>query len=86
AGRLLKVFKDRGYPNCIGPGVWDIHSPLVPAEDEIVNRLREILSYLPKESVWVNPDCGLKTRGWEEVNPSLRNMVNAAHRIRQEFA
>ncbi|MFH1068318.1 MAG: 5-methyltetrahydropteroyltriglutamate--homocysteine S-methyltransferase [Candidatus Glassbacteria bacterium] len=84
-GRLLQVFRDRKYPNCIGPGVWDIHSPLVPGEDEISKHLRDILRYLPTESVWVNPDCGLKTRGWEEVHASLRNMVSAAQRIRREY-
>ena len=85
-GRLLKVFKQRRYPNGIGPGVWDIHSPLVPGEKEIVDHLHDILRYLSPESVWVNPDCGLKTRGWEEVDPSLVNMVNASMKLRAEYS
>ena len=85
-GRLLKVFKEREYPNGIGPGVWDIHSPLVPSEEEIVNHLLGVLKYLPAESVWVNPDCGLKTRGWEEVNASLVNLVGASRKLRREYA
>lgn len=85
-GRLLQVFRDRGYPAGIGPGVWDIHSPLVPDVGEIEERLRGIVAVLPAERVWVNPDCGLKTRGWEEVTPSLRNMVGAARTLRDETA
>jgi len=84
-GRLLSVFRDREYPNQIGPGVWDIHSPLVPAEEEIVSQLNSILEVLPAEKVWVNPDCGLKTRGYEEVLTSLRNMVAAAKKVRSDL-
>ena len=84
-GLLLKVFREREYPNEIGPGVYDIHSPLVPETDEMVAHLREILEVLPKERVWVNPDCGLKTRNYEEVNPSLKNMVEAAKIVRKEI-
>ncbi|MBW7996688.1 MAG: 5-methyltetrahydropteroyltriglutamate--homocysteine S-methyltransferase [Candidatus Glassbacteria bacterium] len=83
-GQLLQVFRDRKYPNHIGPGVWDIHSPLVPTTAEMVEHLHQILEYLPPENVWVNPDCGLKTRGWEEVKPSLRNMVDAVRQLRRE--
>jgi 5-methyltetrahydropteroyltriglutamate--homocysteine methyltransferase len=81
-GRLLSVFRDRDYPNQIGPGIWDIHSPLVPSEQEIASRLESILEVLPADKVWVNPDCGLKTRGYEEVNQSLRNMVAATAKAR----
>ena len=84
-GLLLKVFREREYPNEIGPGVYDIHSPLVPDTAEMVAHLREILEVLPKERVWVNPDCGLKTRNYEEVNPSLKNMVDAAKIVRKEI-
>jgi 5-methyltetrahydropteroyltriglutamate--homocysteine methyltransferase len=83
-GRLLQVFRDRQYPNHIGPGVWDIHSPLVPTTAEMVEHMRQVLEYLPVSNVWVNPDCGLKTRGWEEVNASLKNMVAAAKQLRKE--
>ena len=84
-GRLLQVFRDRKYPNHIGPGVWDIHSPLVPTTEEMVEHMRQVLEYLPVSNVWVNPDCGLKTRGWEEVNASLKNMVAAAKQLRKEY-
>jgi 5-methyltetrahydropteroyltriglutamate--homocysteine methyltransferase len=85
-GRLLQVFHDRQYPNHIGPGVWDIHSPLIPTTGEMVEHMRQVLEYVPVEKVWVNPDCGLKTRGWDEVNPSLRNMVEAAKELRAQYA
>ncbi len=84
-GRLLQVFRDRQYPNHIGPGVWDIHSPLVPTTEEMVEHMRQVLEYVPVKNVWVNPDCGLKTRGWEEVKLSLRNMVEAARVLRAEY-
>jgi 5-methyltetrahydropteroyltriglutamate--homocysteine methyltransferase len=83
---LLGVFRDFNYPNEIGPGVYDIHSPRVPARDEVEDLLRRALQVLPRDRVWVNPDCGLKTRGWDEVVPSLRNMVAAAHAVREENA
>ncbi len=85
-GQLLKVFRERDYPSEIGPGVWDIHSPLVPGQAEMEQRLSEIAAVLPAERLWVNPDCGLKTRGWQEVTPSLRNMVSAAHAMRERAA
>ncbi|MBN2289659.1 MAG: 5-methyltetrahydropteroyltriglutamate--homocysteine S-methyltransferase [Candidatus Glassbacteria bacterium] len=81
-GRLLGVFREREYPNQIGPGIWDIHSPLVPGEEEITGRIESILEVLPAGKVWVNPDCGLKTRGYQEVEPSLRNMVASARKVR----
>ena len=84
-GRLLQVFKEKEYPNGIGPGVWDIHSPLVPSQEEIERHLREIIELLPADKVWVNPDCGLKTRGWEEVKASLQHMVSAARTLRLEL-
>ncbi len=85
-GRLLQVFHDRQYPNQIGPGVWDIHSPLIPTTEEMVEHMKQVLEYVPVENVWVNPDCGLKTRGWDEVKPSLRNMVEAAKALRAQYA
>ena len=72
------------YPNQIGPGVYDIHSPRVPTSDEIVALLTKAKSLLPARNLWVNPDCGLKTRGWDEVLPSLKNMVSAAKTMRLE--
>ena len=74
---LLKIFKDVGYKQEVGPGVYDIHSPRVPSVDEIVKQINLLLEVLPKEQLWINPDCGLKTRKYEEVIPSLKNMVEA---------
>jgi len=81
---LLGAFVNFKYPNEIGPGVYDIHSPRVPNVEEMVNLLRKAAQVIPPENLWVNPDCGLKTRGWAEVRPSLANMVEAARIIRKE--
>jgi 5-methyltetrahydropteroyltriglutamate--homocysteine methyltransferase len=83
---LLEAFADFRYPNEVGPGVWDIHSPRVPEVSEMANLLRKAATVLPIENLWVNPDCGLKTRAWEEVIPSLKNMINAAGVLRQEHS
>jgi 5-methyltetrahydropteroyltriglutamate--homocysteine methyltransferase len=83
---LLDSFKDFVYPNDIGPGVWDIHSPRVPSKEEMMDLLRVAMKHVPRERLWVNPDCGLKTRGWEETKASLKNMVQAAKELRKEFA
>jgi len=80
---LLEAFADRGYPNDIGPGIYDIHSPRVPGVEEIEALIRKALSVFRLEQLWVNPDCGLKTRRWEEVRPALQNMVAAARRVRE---
>ncbi|MEO1959311.1 MAG: 5-methyltetrahydropteroyltriglutamate--homocysteine S-methyltransferase [Nautiliaceae bacterium] len=82
---LLKIFKERGYKGEIGPGVYDIHSPRIPSKEEIVEQIEAILEVLPAKKVWVNPDCGLKTRKWEEVKPSLKNMVDAAKEVREKL-
>jgi 5-methyltetrahydropteroyltriglutamate--homocysteine methyltransferase len=82
---LLEVFRDFDYGQDIGPGVYDIHSPRVPPSEEMAERIRASLSVLPAERIWVNPDCGLKTRNYEEVEPSLRNMVEAARSVREEL-
>ena len=82
---LLDAFETFDYPAEIGPGVYDIHSPRVPDEEEILDLLRKALRVIPAERLWVNPDCGLKTRTWAEVMPSLRNMVGAALRLRKEL-
>jgi len=79
---LLKIFKAVGYKQEVGPGVYDIHSPRVPSIEEIVAQIKALLEVLPKEQLWINPDCGLKTRKWEEVEPSLKNMVEAVKIVR----
>jgi 5-methyltetrahydropteroyltriglutamate--homocysteine methyltransferase len=79
---LLGAFRDFRYPNEIGPGVYDIHSPRVPSEKEIEDLLEKALQVLGPEQLWVNPDCGLKTRQWKEVRPALAAMVEAARRLR----
>jgi len=80
---LLKIFAKVGYKQEVGPGVYDIHSPRIPSVDEIVTQIESLLEVLPKEQLWINPDCGLKTRKWEEVKPSLKNMVEAVKIIRE---
>ncbi|MFD9407407.1 5-methyltetrahydropteroyltriglutamate--homocysteine S-methyltransferase [Streptomyces sp. NPDC059989] len=75
-----------GYPREVGPGVWDIHSPRVPSADEAAALLRKGLQAIPAERLWVNPDCGLKTRGWPETRASLEHLVAAAHTVRSELA
>lgn len=81
---LLQAFEDFEYPNEIGPGVYDIHSPSLPERDQMVGLMRRAAENLPAERLWVNPDCGLKTRSWAEVEPALQRMVAAAEVLRQE--
>ena len=81
---LLEAFADFEYPNEIGPGVYDIHSPRIPSKEEIIELLHKAVKWIPAERLWVNPDCGLKTRSWDEVVPSLENMVAAARTLRCE--
>ncbi len=83
---LLDVFDDFQYPNQIGPGVYDIHSPNIPSQAQIVTLMQKAAERIPAERLWVNPDCGLKTRKWEEVIPALQNMVAAARTLRAELA
>jgi 5-methyltetrahydropteroyltriglutamate--homocysteine methyltransferase len=83
---LLKVLDNFVYPNEIGPGLYDIHSPRVPSIDEIVRRIRDALVRIPIERLWVNPDCGLKTRSWPETEEALENMVAAARVVRTGYA
>jgi 5-methyltetrahydropteroyltriglutamate--homocysteine methyltransferase len=83
--KLLKVFVDEAYPRHIGPGVYDIHSPRVPSEKEIHDRIAEMLQYLKPEQLWIDPDCGLKTRQWKETKAALTNMVNAAKTFRSQY-
>jgi len=79
---LLDAFDNFNYPNEIGPGVYDIHSPNIPSEDHIVQLMKKAAERIPAERLWVNPDCGLKTRQWAEVLPALSNMVAAAKTLR----
>ena len=83
---LLDAFAEYRYPNDIGPGVYDIHSPRVPSQNEMVNLLKKAATVLAPGQIWVNPDCGLKTRRWEEVKPSLGAMIEAARSARISFA
>nr|MBF0685921.1 5-methyltetrahydropteroyltriglutamate--homocysteine S-methyltransferase [Pseudomonas sp.] len=79
---LLEAFRAFDYPNDIGPGVYDIHSPRVPETEQMVRLLQKAAEHIPAERLWVNPDCGLKTRGWPETEAALVNMVAAARRLR----
>ena len=81
--RLLRIFKDVAYKQEIGPGIYDIHSPRVPSVEEMVEQIKSLLEVLPKEQLWINPDCGLKTRKWPEVKQSLENMVKAVNIIKK---
>ncbi|MCW8334344.1 5-methyltetrahydropteroyltriglutamate--homocysteine S-methyltransferase [Vibrio paucivorans] len=83
---LLKAFEEFNYPNEIGPGVYDIHSPNIPTEEWIQGLLRKAAERVPTERLWANPDCGLKTRSWEETEAALTNLVSAAKSIRKEWA
>lgn len=82
---LLKIFKKVGYTKEVGPGVYDIHSPRIPSVEEIVKQIELLLEVLPKEQLWINPDCGLKTRKWEDVKTSLQNMVEAVRIVRDKL-
>ena len=80
---LLRAFTKFRYPSAIGPGVYDIHSPRVPDTEEMLTRLKQALRFIAPERLWINPDCGLKTRAWPEVLASLDNMVRAARILRE---
>jgi len=81
---LLDAFVGYRYPNEIGPGIYDIHSPRVPTVEEMSALLKKATDVLSANQIWVNPDCGLKTRGWPEVERALVNMVAAAMKARQD--
>ncbi|HEX2605047.1 MAG TPA: 5-methyltetrahydropteroyltriglutamate--homocysteine S-methyltransferase [Oxalicibacterium sp.] len=83
---LLDGFGEFSYPNDIGPGVYDIHSPRVPKMEEMQRLLQKARAVIPDARLWVNPDCGLKTRGWNETCAALASMVQAAHGLREELA
>jgi 5-methyltetrahydropteroyltriglutamate--homocysteine methyltransferase len=81
---LLDAFVKFKYPNEIGPGVYDIHSPRVPSKEEMIELMEKAKAVIPSGQLWINPDCGLKTRGWDETKTALLEMVNAAKTLRQE--
>ncbi|WP_424195154.1 5-methyltetrahydropteroyltriglutamate--homocysteine S-methyltransferase [Ampullimonas aquatilis] len=83
---LLRGFGDFAYPNEIGPGVYDIHSPRVPASAEMLRLMHKACEVIAPENLWINPDCGLKTRNWPETEAALHNMVAVAHTLRQELS
>lgn len=83
-GDIIKDFKNVDFNRQIGLGVWDIHSPIVPDCDDMKEVVRKSLEVLPKENFWINPDCGLKTRGWDESKAALINLVRAARELRRE--
>lgn len=83
---LLDVFEKFSYPNEIGPGVYDIHSPNTPSVEQMVNLMEKAGQRIPAERLWVNPDCGLKTRQWSEVLPALGNMIEAAQVLRTKIS
>ncbi|MBI4483067.1 MAG: 5-methyltetrahydropteroyltriglutamate--homocysteine S-methyltransferase, partial [Acidobacteria bacterium] len=85
-GELLGAIATHRYPNEIGPGVYDIHSPRVPSDEEIRELIAKASKVLSRDQLWVNPDCGLKTRRWEEVRPALKNLVAGARSMRQQQA
>lgn len=84
-GELLDVFKKYRYKKGIGPGVYDIHSPAIPTKEDMVNLINKSLENLKPDQLWVNPDCGLKTRGYKETIPALKNMVEAAKAVRAKY-
>ncbi|MCL0096907.1 5-methyltetrahydropteroyltriglutamate--homocysteine S-methyltransferase, partial [Thermodesulfovibrionales bacterium] len=83
--KLLRIFHDTAYKNEIGPGVYDIHSPRIPSVDEFKSQILLRLQVVDRSRMWVNPDCGLKTRKWDEVKPALINMIKATKAIRDSF-
>ena len=82
--KLLQIFKEVGYKQEVGPGVYDIHSPRVPSVEEIVKQINLLKEVLPVTQLWINPDCGLKTRKWPEVKQSLKNLVQAVQIVRAQ--
>jgi 5-methyltetrahydropteroyltriglutamate--homocysteine methyltransferase len=80
---VLPAIKAHGFDRGIGPGVWDIHSPRVPSTQEIADLLMEARESIPGSRLWVNPDCGLKTRGYEETVATLKNMMAATRAVRE---
>ncbi|WP_162419495.1 5-methyltetrahydropteroyltriglutamate--homocysteine S-methyltransferase [Cyclobacterium roseum] len=82
---LLNAFADFEYPNAIGPGVYDIHSPRIPSKEEMIYLMKKAIQVIPVDKLWINPDCGLKTRNWSETEKALQSMVAAARELRNEY-
>lgn len=82
---ILEAIKESEFETAVGPGVYDIHSPRIPSEEEIVSAIHLILKTVAAHKMWVNPDCGLKTRSNYETVPSLKNLVAAAKKIRSKL-
>ena len=80
--KLLRIFQETGYAQEVGPGIYDIHSPRIPSVDEMQTQIHALLEVLPAKQLWINPDCGLKTRGWNETRSALANMVEATKKAR----
>ena len=85
-GEILDAFEKFNYDHGIGPGVYDIHSPRVPPVEEMLEIAERSIKVIDKNLIWINPDCGLKTRNWEEVIPSLQNLVQVARIMRDKYA
>lgn len=83
--RMALLAQLEGYPNDVGPGIYDIHSPRIPSVEEMVENLRRALKITAKERIWVNPDCGLKTRSWPEVEGALSHLVEAVRQLRKQL-
>lgn len=81
--KIIEILQENHFRTAVGPGVYDIHSPRVPSTDEMKTALKKMLVRIPAEKLWVNPDCGLKTRGNEETVPSLKHLVEAARELRK---
>ncbi len=84
-GEIMEVFEKLNYNHGIGLGVYDIHSPRIPSKDEIETVIERSIKVIDKKLIWVNPDCGLKTRDYPETIPSLKNMVAVAKKVRETY-
>jgi 5-methyltetrahydropteroyltriglutamate--homocysteine methyltransferase len=84
-GEVISAFERYHYARQIGPGVFDVHSPVVPRVEAIEAIIERAIRVIPRERFWINPDCGLKTRRWEEVIPALQHMVQAARNLRARY-
>lgn len=85
AGRLAKGLAQMNYRNGIGPGIYDVHSERVPPKEDLAKTIRFLVDNIPLKQLWINPDCGLKTRGYKETTPSLKNLVDAVKEVREEL-
>ena len=82
-GKIINQFINSGFDRQLGPGVWDIHSPAIPQIDKMAQIINLVLKIFDKSDIWINPDCGLKTRAWPETTESLKNLVNLAKKLRE---